>query len=1018
MARTKADLVPRVRGTVRQAGRRAARVARAARTRARRRAQRPVLSVVIPVYGIVEYLPMLLDSVLGQDLGGLGDLEVVAVDDSSTDGSLAVLREYARRDHRVRVLVQPNAGQGAARNNGVSHVRGEFLTFIDGDDIIPPGSLRHMLARLRESGSDFCIGDVRRFRYGDHTPTAWSRVVHARDRTGVTLEEFPEAVLDIITGNRMFRTAFWRERGIPFKPGIPYQDHVPMLAALVRAEGFDVLSRVTYHWRSRENATSTTQQKGRLSNLTHRVAVKADAWALLQDEAPRAAQDAWLARTLEVDFPPFIPHGVAGAADYRDLLASLNRTYLDLARERPVEQVLDRVTTRQKIRAQLVVDQRWDDVAAADLWFDDAGPVPPTHGADGAVVADLPDELTACSDLPSDVLRLSTLETNLEAGLTQVAGTPGGVRLTGWAVVRGLAVPGPVAPSLWLEDGSGALIDLDVTPVPAPAADQWGRQRFAAYADGGFEALVASSSLPARPATWRLRVATSYDSVAREGVVLHRSPRSSAARPRAAVVDLGGHPFTLAPRWDDADGLVLDVRPGGGVDQVADAPGTPGPRVVGVDLVEDVLRVSTSAGVGGPVLRGPGHVRLMPVAYGERGAAYTLVEQGRAVPPGTYRLPLPLHPAYAERLTERVVGDRVAVECGRSDDDTLLVQVQAPLPDHVLGVSAQERLQTVSRSSGAALVDEVLLVPGSPTGGDQWALAAALGSGSGSTWAVPDFSVDVPAGCRPVVVRSPEWYAAVDRSRLVIGDEPLGAWSRSRPGQRRVWTGGSHPWAALGRARWTRDGYTEARIEREIVRVNRDWDTVLAPSDEVAGWYADLAGFEGTVLVTGSPRTDALVAPADDRREQVRDRLGIDPARTVVLLGHEMPRLDELLGEEHAVLVRDPLDRVPDTDLLLAADVAVLDTGALRFDWAVTGKPVLFHVPHLDADLHRLGPVVPWAETAPGPSLATAEEVAEALGDLGALTTSYAGERERFRTRFHPLADGHATARVLTALTE
>ena len=80
---------------------------------------------------------------------------MIAVDDGSTDRCLEILRDYERRDYRVRVLTQPNAGQGVARNHGVDAARGEFLTFLDSDDTLPTDAYASMVEGLRRSGSDF-----------------------------------------------------------------------------------------------------------------------------------------------------------------------------------------------------------------------------------------------------------------------------------------------------------------------------------------------------------------------------------------------------------------------------------------------------------------------------------------------------------------------------------------------------------------------------------------------------------------------------------------------------------------------------------------------------------------------------------------------------------------------------------------------------------------------------------------------------------------------------------------------
>ena len=104
------------------------------------------VSVIIPVYNAASYLPRCLDSVLGQTLK---DIEVICVDDGSTDGSAAILADYAAKDSRVKVITQRNVGAGAARNVGIRAATGEYVGFVDSDDFIDPD----FYARLYE-GSD------------------------------------------------------------------------------------------------------------------------------------------------------------------------------------------------------------------------------------------------------------------------------------------------------------------------------------------------------------------------------------------------------------------------------------------------------------------------------------------------------------------------------------------------------------------------------------------------------------------------------------------------------------------------------------------------------------------------------------------------------------------------------------------------------------------------------------------------------------------------------------------------
>ena len=100
-----------------------------------RRTTRPRLSVVVPVYNVESYLAACLDSILAQTFT---DLEVLLVDDGSTDGSTAIAEQYAERHTNISMIQQANAGLAAARNTGVKHISGELLAFVDSDDTIPP----------------------------------------------------------------------------------------------------------------------------------------------------------------------------------------------------------------------------------------------------------------------------------------------------------------------------------------------------------------------------------------------------------------------------------------------------------------------------------------------------------------------------------------------------------------------------------------------------------------------------------------------------------------------------------------------------------------------------------------------------------------------------------------------------------------------------------------------------------------------------------------------------------------
>src|SRR5215475_12840734 len=120
----------------------------------------PLISVVLPVGNVAEFLPACLDSVLGEPGQPGGDLEVIAVDDASRDGSGAILDRRAGRDPRLRVIhLAGNAGPGPARTRGLAEATGTYVWFVDPDDLLADGALAAVTARLDGGPADVLLID-------------------------------------------------------------------------------------------------------------------------------------------------------------------------------------------------------------------------------------------------------------------------------------------------------------------------------------------------------------------------------------------------------------------------------------------------------------------------------------------------------------------------------------------------------------------------------------------------------------------------------------------------------------------------------------------------------------------------------------------------------------------------------------------------------------------------------------------------------------------------------------------
>ncbi|ANH91806.1 glycosyl transferase [Streptomyces sp. SAT1] len=224
----------------------------------------PRFSIIVPCFQVQGFLRECLDSVLGQSFR---DIEVIAVDDCSPDGSGAILDEYAARDARVRVLHLPeNAGLGRARNAGAERATGDFLFFLDSDDTLTPGALRAMADRLAETDDpDVLVFDyARTYWWGGTRRNALARVLAEAGGAGTfTAAERPE-ILDLlmVVWNKLYRRDFVDKHGFAFPPGY-YEDTPWTFPVLLTADRIAALDRICLNYRQRRQGSilSTTSRK-------------------------------------------------------------------------------------------------------------------------------------------------------------------------------------------------------------------------------------------------------------------------------------------------------------------------------------------------------------------------------------------------------------------------------------------------------------------------------------------------------------------------------------------------------------------------------------------------------------------------------------------------------------------------------------------------------------------------------------------------------------------------------------
>jgi CDP-glycerol glycerophosphotransferase len=219
------------------------------------------LSIILPVFNVAPYLAECLASILDQDFE---DFEIVAVDDASTDGSAAILSDWAKRDERLRVVSLPsNCGLGGARNAGLDQARGDFVWFLDSDDWLAPGILGTAVERAERLDCDVLIVGWTRAYPDGRRSRGGGQELFANAPETFTLAQWPEALGILhVAWNKIIKRDVLTRTAIRFEAGW-YEDVPFSYPLMIAARSAAVLDRVCINYRQRQTGAITTTSSDR-----------------------------------------------------------------------------------------------------------------------------------------------------------------------------------------------------------------------------------------------------------------------------------------------------------------------------------------------------------------------------------------------------------------------------------------------------------------------------------------------------------------------------------------------------------------------------------------------------------------------------------------------------------------------------------------------------------------------------------------------------------------------------------
>lgn len=456
------------------------------------------VSVVVPVHNVAPYLETCLESLVQQSVASL---EVVMVDDGSTDESPEIAARFAARDGRFRLLRQENRGQGPARNTGLDQVEGEFVAFVDGDDAVPRRAYEALLAALERTGSDFACGGVRRLTSLGTTRAEMLGEAFERERLRTHIRDFPPLVVDRLACNKLFRRSFWERHRFRFPEGVRNEDIWVMLPAHYLASSVDVLHETVYLWRRREGGDlSGSQRWTGIKALRDRVGAVDHVSRFL---AARGLDEAKLHYDRTVvgnDLRYFLDILETGDDEFRELFLELANDFLDRADPRVLEQPLAIERLKWQLARRRALPQLLE---VLGFQAEQLAETPPIRH-ERAWYGDYPFRTDRHLGLPWSVFRLDA-ELAPVARLSSLRWEGETLRIEGYAYVEMIGAPEQHSQQLELvaRASNGRKVSLRTEAAFRPDVTADSGQQLVSLDWSGFVATLDPRRL--RPSRWRRR---------------------------------------------------------------------------------------------------------------------------------------------------------------------------------------------------------------------------------------------------------------------------------------------------------------------------------------------------------------------------------------------------------------------------------------------------------------------------------------------------------------------------------
>ncbi|MDR1782110.1 MAG: bifunctional glycosyltransferase family 2 protein/CDP-glycerol:glycerophosphate glycerophosphotransferase [Bacilli bacterium] len=311
------------------------------------------VSCIIPIYNVEYYIEECIDSVVNQTI--FEDVEVILINDGTPDNSIELCQPYLDKYDNIQLFNYENGGLSKARNRGVTHAHGEYIAFLDSDDILAENAYELMYNNAKEYDCDLVCGYVLRFNDDKTYTSKIHKIAFDGNYYGVTYKDIPHVEYDTTSWNKLFRRSFYLENNFAFPEGILYEDIAVSSKAHVLAKKMSFMSDdVVYYWRSRPG--SITRNRLDEDNFPQRVVAIKVALDFLEASNHKYDDylEKFLTKTFDFDLIIFVNLFSVGDKVFRNNIVN----YLHDIIGKHKEVIRNDLKTVNKIKYRLIYDNK------------------------------------------------------------------------------------------------------------------------------------------------------------------------------------------------------------------------------------------------------------------------------------------------------------------------------------------------------------------------------------------------------------------------------------------------------------------------------------------------------------------------------------------------------------------------------------------------------------------------------------------------------------------------------------